>query len=100
MGSKTLGSMLSSGRFEVVDVQDIRGALLDGRTSAPPSLEGTPRDAAPAPAAQPPPAASDAARCCGGPGGGRGRVCGRVCGCHRAPRALGQRRGRRRAGGA
>ena len=57
MGSKTLGNMLSSGRYEVVAMEDVRASLRSPRISAPAALPTAP----PAMPGQPPqsPAASE-----------------------------------------
>lgn len=58
MGSKTLGNMLSSGRFAVISVEDVRNSLR-GRISAPATFEEAGSAALPGrPADQPPPRAA------------------------------------------
>ena len=61
VGSKTLGNMLSSGRFAVVSVKDVRNSLR-GRISAPAAFEEAGPAASPERPAdeQPPPAAPEA----------------------------------------
>ena len=56
VGSKTLGNMLSSGRFAVVAVEDVRASLRSPRISAPAAL---PNAAPPSPGQPPPPSPAE-----------------------------------------
>ena len=56
VGSKTLGNMLSSGRFAVVAVEDVRASLRSPHISAPAAL---PNAAPPSPGQPPPPSPAE-----------------------------------------